>query len=75
MVFLQQNGLPKYTNTEPMTMATSTITVEEEIKHCVKLIENLTAELVFTNWWNIFKIRRIQKRVKYCLDRIIKLKN
>lgn len=76
MILLNPNGCPMsdYTNTKPLTMATSSMTSKEEIKHCKRAIKKYTETFIFTNWWSILKIRRTQKMIRYYQKRIKKLK-
>ena len=74
MTYLNEDGSMKdYTNTKPLTMATSSIAPEEEIKHCKRVIKKYTETFIFTNWWNIFKIRQTQKMIRYYQKRIKEL--
>ena len=72
MILLNPNGCPMsdYTNIKPLTMATSSITPEEEIKHCERAIKKYTETFMFTNWWSIFKIRRTQRMIRGYKKRI-----
>lgn len=75
MTFLNEDGSMKdYTNTKPLTMATTTLTSEEEIKHCEKAIKKYTESFMFTNWWSVFKIRHTQKKIRGYQKRIEELK-
>lgn len=76
MVYLQSNGCPMkdYTNTKPLTMATSSIAPEEEIKHCKRAIKKYTETFMFTNWWSMLKIKRTQKMIRCYQKRIKELK-
>ena len=73
MIFLQSNGLPKEKYTKTFT-ATTSMTPEEEIKHCERGIQIYFESFMITNWWNIFKIRHIQKMIKSYQDRLKQLK-
>ena len=73
MIFLQPNGLPKEKYTKTFT-ATTSMTPEEEIKHCERGIRIYLESFMNTNWWSIFKIRHIQMNIKCYQDRLKQLK-
>lgn len=70
------NGCPLSENVElkTFTTTTSSMTPEEEIKDYEEAIKKYTESFMFTNWWNIFKIRHTQKMIRSYQKSIEELK-